>query len=350
MANLLKDINGKRKALLLIAAACVLGVVLVGGVMWLFREPEVIVVVEPQDAAPAYSQVDMEDYWITYAITVPYTTTLGCYQLQYGDHYTSDGKYVGDSRLIVTGPIANADLCGSGYITATQWYKVISAKEQSGGYQEGCDPDCGASGQNAHMYYLSDWASYDDWGGASNPIVWVPGFQTQSFSLTMNLDDPMSSGMHSVRAWPNNDTVDPTQVWLPHYLKSTNDTSCTGCEKADWSTGIQYWNWDWTAPHPWGSDWCDMPTHVSHAVHDIWQIYDVGEMTIVALTGESYTGNVLLWTFSEKLEHAYGFEETWYLMENYGILRIDQTLAHSAEDGHNPKTICIISNTIDYGG
>lgn len=64
------------------------------------------------------------------------------------------------------------------------------------------------------------------------------------------------------------------------------------------------------------------------------------------------TGDVVLWFFDENLDdqEAWNFSEMWYLMEDVGLVRIDQLMSdRKAVSYHNPRTLCIISGTIDYG-
>ena len=347
MANLLNELNGKRKALLLIAAACVLGAGLLVGAMWALRGP-VIVVVEPQDAAPAYSQIDMADYWPLYAITVPHTTTLACYRLEFGQFYTSEGTYVGQTFMRATG---SHDLCATGDLAGTQWFRYDFDKEQTGGYQEGCSVDYHGGCRQDHAVYVSAWDSdYSGWSDY-NPIIWSAGWHAGLYTATLDTNIPLeeiSTGSGEARVWSvPGVTTDPPQVWIPRYIKSTYDTSCTECGVADFSTGTQWWYYDWHSPFEWGSAYCDDRSYQSHEAHDSFRLFNVGEMTI-----GGNTGDVVLWYFDESLDDAEGFSfsEMWYLMEDVGLVRIDQLAANRNNPSyHNPRTMCIISGTVDYG-
>lgn len=340
------------KRLSLAVLAIMLGMVGVGTALYIIGGTVPVAA----DAAPTYTQIDMNDYYPIGASTPPYTITMACYRLEFGEHYTSEAEYVGTTRWRTTGPFT---MCTGFAGSDTDWYRIDFDKDDmwsypAGGLIEIGDPiaDC--------AWYISAWDdTFDSWGDSGNSIAWSCGWMGGWYTATLDSNNPLETGgpgdFTDCRIYVAGG--DDLQVNSIRYLRATNDTSCTGCQQADWASGRQHWYYDWyhnLYGGGLGEDYCEVRTG-GHETNDSYFVFHVGEMTI-----GPYTGDVVLLHWEEKIltdGSSLGwqpYDETWYLMKNYGLVRVEQYVPVFDEgmgsiSNMNPRTVCIISETIDYG-
>ena len=279
----------KTKAILLIAIAIFAG----AGMLALVMRGWGTATISIQDVPASGTVIDMDDYFNFGAAT--YSEVFQCIDSNTYEAY-------GNVTYTVRGPF---EFCG--FSSPTNWYRTDFVKDDIrsyyGPYTEG------NAGDENLAFYLSDWVTETS-DSPNRSVRWATGSFLSYYTTTLDSNNPPVAGKANIRNKVDTgaEGIDFPYIFATRYHTVPNATVYYSYnQQYDWDVG-------------WGNDFCSTDEVNQTADWSIqmawmgWRCYG------------PYCGNVVRLRHTETSGGVDGWDvvERWYLMENRGLVYIDQ--------------------------